>query len=97
MRLIREVVVFDAADLNAESAFWASVLGGQVVEDEACHSVIDAAGNWRIGVQLAPKHVPPGWPHGIPQQVLPSSAVTEHQTQRRKMARGATAPAPATP
>jgi uncharacterized glyoxalase superfamily protein PhnB len=31
--------------------------------------VIDAAGEWRIGVQLAPNHIPPDWPHGNPQQV----------------------------
>jgi hypothetical protein len=69
MRLIRTVVVFDAADLPAESAFWAGILGGYVFEDETFHSVIDAAGEWRIGVQLAPKHVPPHWPDGAPQQV----------------------------
>ncbi|MFA1547580.1 VOC family protein [Actinomadura chokoriensis] len=69
MNMVRQVIVFDAADLHAESAFWAGVLGGHVLEDAEWHSVIDAAGEWRIGVQLAPNHVPPGWPHGIPQQV----------------------------
>ncbi len=69
MRIVRDVIVFDAADLHAESAFWAGILGGRVFEDEAWHSVVDAAGNWRIGVQLAPNHVPPDWPHGTPQQV----------------------------
>ncbi|WP_161952590.1 VOC family protein [Actinoplanes sp. TFC3] len=69
MRLIRTVVVFDAADLAAESAFWAGMLGGHVFEDETFHSVIDAVGEWRIGVQLAPEHVPPDWPDGAPQQV----------------------------
>jgi hypothetical protein len=65
---VREVIVFDAANLQAESAFWAGILGGHVFEDEAWHSVIDAAGQWRIGVQLAPNHVPPDWPDGTPQQ-----------------------------
>jgi hypothetical protein len=69
MEMVRQVVVFDAADLTAESAFWAGILGGQVFEDESWHSVIDAAGQWRIGVQLVPNHVPPDWPHGSPQQV----------------------------
>src|SRR4051794_36272611 len=69
MNMVRQVVVFDAADLHAESAFWAGILGGQVFEDDDWHSVIDAAGEWRIGVQLAPNHVPPDWPHGTPQQV----------------------------
>jgi hypothetical protein len=67
METVRQVVVFDAADLDSESAFWAGILGGHVFADEAWHSVIDAAGQWRIGVQLAPNHVPPDWPHGNPQ------------------------------
>ena len=69
MKLVREVIVFDAADLHAESAFWAGLLEGHVFEDETWHSVIDSAGEWRIGVQLAPDHVPPDWPHGDQQQV----------------------------
>lgn len=69
VKLVREVIVFDAADLHAESTFWAGLLGGHVFEDEAWHSVIDSAGEWRIGVQLAPDHAPPDWPHGTPQQV----------------------------
>jgi hypothetical protein len=69
MEMVRQVIVFDAADLHAESAFWAGILGGHVFEDDDWHSVIDAAGEWRIGVQLAPNHVPPDWPHGSPQQV----------------------------
>ena len=69
MMTVREVIVFDAADLHAESAFWAGILGGRVFEDETWHTVIDAAGEWRVGVQLAPDHVPPDWPHGTPQQL----------------------------
>ena len=69
MRTIRTVVVFDAADLGAESRFWAGMLGGHVFEDDQWHSVIDADREWRIGVQLAPNHVRPEWPHGSPQQV----------------------------
>jgi hypothetical protein len=69
MDTIRTVVVLDAADLHAESAFWAGLLDGHVFEDDTFHSVVDAAGEWRIGVQLAPEHVPPDWPDGAPQQV----------------------------
>jgi hypothetical protein len=69
MNVVRQVVVFDAADVHAESVFWAGMLGGQVLEDDAWHTVIDAAGEWRIGIQLAPDHVPPDWPHGTAQQV----------------------------
>ena len=69
MDLVRSVVVFDAADLSGESTFWAALLDGHVLEDEAFHCVIDSSGQWRIGVQLAPGHVPPDWPDGAPQQV----------------------------
>ena len=71
MKITRQVIVFDAADLAAESSFWAGVLGGRVIadDDDGWHSVLDADGQWRIGVQLAPNHVPPEWPHGAPQQV----------------------------
>lgn len=69
MKLMRPVVVFDAADMAAESAFWAGMLGGRVVTDDTWHSVFDADGRWVIGVQFAPDHVPPDWPEGNPQQV----------------------------
>lgn len=69
-RFIRQVVVFDAADVATESAFWAAMLRGLVIDDDACfHVVIDADQQWRIGVQLAPDHRPPEWPDGNPQQV----------------------------
>lgn len=70
MEMVRQVVVFDAAEIGAESAFWAAVLGGHVFEgDERFHCVFDGSGQWRIGVQLAPDHRPPEWPDGAPQQV----------------------------
>lgn len=70
MKLVRHVTVFDAADVGAESSFWASLLDGRVVDDDPeFHCVIDADGLWVIGVQHAPDHVPPDWPDGAPQQV----------------------------
>lgn len=69
MDLVRSVVVLDAADIQTESAFWAGVLGGHVFAGAAFDSVVDATGEWRVGVQLAPQHVPPEWPDGSPQQV----------------------------
>jgi hypothetical protein len=66
---VRSVVVFDASDVRAESEFWAGMLDGHVFVGDTFHSVIDAAGEWRIGVQLAPEHVAPDWPDGAPQQV----------------------------
>ena len=69
MEIARQVVVFDAADLDAESKFWARMLGGRVFRDQRWHTVFDAHDRWVIGVQLAPDHVPPEWPDGVPQQV----------------------------
>jgi hypothetical protein len=69
MEIIRRVVVLDASDIAAESAFWAGMLGGRVLADDEFHSVIDADDRWAMGVQLAPNHVPPDWPDGEPQQV----------------------------
>jgi predicted enzyme related to lactoylglutathione lyase len=68
MRINHQVVVFDAADLTAESAFWVGVLGGEVHADDDWH-MIYADGQPQVGVQLAPDHVPPEWPDGTPQQV----------------------------
>jgi hypothetical protein len=69
MDMVRQVVVFDAADVEAESTFWAAIVGGHVIRDEGFYCVVDASGDWRIGVQLAPNHVRPEWPDGAPQQV----------------------------
>jgi hypothetical protein len=33
MDVKHRMIVFDAADIDAESAFWAGLLGGAVVED----------------------------------------------------------------
>lgn len=69
MRLQRHVVVLDAADIDTVSTFWARMLGGRVYADETFHCVLDAAGRWLLGVQLAPDHVQPDWPHGNSQQI----------------------------
>ncbi len=68
MRIKRQIIVFDAADINAESAFWAGLLGGTVIAEDDWHSVV-VDGEWQLGVQLAPNHVPPDWPDGAPQQM----------------------------
>ena len=52
MKLVRNVIVFDAADLTAESALWAGILGSHVFEDEAWHSFIDAAGSGGLACSL---------------------------------------------
>lgn len=64
------VVARDAAELEPMSTVWAGVFGGTVDVDDDWHMVMDADGVPRIGVQLAPDHVPPTWPDGtVPQQV----------------------------
>jgi catechol 2,3-dioxygenase-like lactoylglutathione lyase family enzyme len=69
MRIVHQVVVFDAADLVAESGFWAGVLDGTVDAEPDWHMVyVDGAP--RVGVQLAPDHVAPGWPDGAPPQQI---------------------------
>jgi catechol 2,3-dioxygenase-like lactoylglutathione lyase family enzyme len=69
MDIARQIIVFDTADLEAESTFWAGVLGGRVDTDADWHTVFDAAGEPRVAAQLAPGHVAPDWPDGAPQQV----------------------------
>lgn len=68
MRINHQVFVFDAPDLAAESSFWAGLLGGTVDAGDDWHMVF-VDGQPRVGVQLAPDHVPPDWPDGTPQQI----------------------------
>jgi predicted enzyme related to lactoylglutathione lyase len=68
MKIAYQVVVFDAAELAPESSFWAGVLGGTVDAEDDWHMVL-VNGAPRVGIQLAPNHVPPDWPRGSPQQI----------------------------
>lgn len=68
MHIGRTQIVFDAADIDAESAFWAGLLGGHVDKDDDWHNVRSTEGP-EISVQLAPNHRPPEWPDGLPQQI----------------------------
>jgi hypothetical protein len=69
MRILRRVIVIDARDIEAEGAFWAGILGGSVHRDDDWHSIV-VDGEWVMGVQLAPNHVPPQWPTGDQQQQI---------------------------
>jgi len=69
VKINHQVVVLDAADLSAESSFWAGVLGGTVDAEADWHMVV-VDGEPRVGVQLAPEHVPPDWPDGSPPQQI---------------------------
>jgi predicted enzyme related to lactoylglutathione lyase len=63
------MIVFKAADLGAESAFWAGLLDGTVQTGDRWHHVwIDST--WQIGVQLAPGHLPPTWPDDVSSQQI---------------------------
>jgi predicted enzyme related to lactoylglutathione lyase len=68
MKITSQVVVFDTADLTAESSFWAGVLGGTVDAEDDWH-MVTVDGSARVGVQLAPDHVLPQWPDGAPQKI----------------------------
>jgi hypothetical protein len=52
VKINHQVVVFNAADLNAESTFWARLLGGTVDAEDDWHMVL-LKGKPRVGVQLA--------------------------------------------
>jgi hypothetical protein len=67
VKVIRRVVVFDASDIEAESAFWAGLLDGEVHRDDDWHSIV-VDGEWVMGVQRAPNHLAPQWPSGGQQQ-----------------------------
>ena len=68
VRITRQIIVFDTADLAAESRFWAGLLDGDVEAEDDWHTV-SVGGEPRLGFQLAPDHVPPRWPDGQPQQI----------------------------
>jgi hypothetical protein len=71
MDISRPVVVFDAADMDAESSFWSAILGGtvQIGETEDDWHSVDVHGNTQLAVQLSPEHIAPDWPNGTPQQI----------------------------
>ena len=69
VKINHRVVVFDTDDLDAESRFWAGVFGGTVDAEDDWHMVL-VDGEPRVGVQLAPNHVPPEWPDGGPPQQI---------------------------
>ena len=68
MNIRHRITVLDAADIAGESAFWASVLGGEI-EAESDWQAITVDGKPALAVQLAPDHRAPQWPDGLPQQM----------------------------
>ncbi|MFF1571485.1 VOC family protein [Leifsonia sp. NPDC058292] len=68
MNILRQIVVFDTADLAKESSFWAGLLGGTVEAEDDWHTVL-VDGHSQMGFQLAPNHERPEWPDGPQQQI----------------------------
>ena len=68
MKIKRTITVFDTADLDAESSFWARILNGTVNAEDDWHTV-SVDGTPKLGFQLAPNHIRPDWPDGQPQQL----------------------------
>lgn len=77
MKIKYQVVVFDAADLTAESSFWAGVLDGTVDAEDDWHMVM-VNEEPQVGVQLAPDHVAPDWPNGTPKQQIHLDLWVDH-------------------
>jgi predicted enzyme related to lactoylglutathione lyase len=69
VKIRHQVIVFDAADVDAEAAFWAGALDGDIDVDSGWRMVI-VDGEPHVGVQHAPDHVPPDWPAGSPKQQI---------------------------
>lgn len=61
-------LVVDAGELESESSFWHRLLGGSITRAET-HHFLQVDGLPVIVVQHAPRHVPPQWPDGPPQQI----------------------------
>ena len=61
-------VVIDAAEIEAESAFWHRLLGGSLHRTPT-HHFLQAPGLPVLVVQSAPEHVAPNWPGGTSPQM----------------------------
>jgi predicted enzyme related to lactoylglutathione lyase len=67
MDIKHRVVVFDASDMETESAFWAALVGGTVEKNDVWHMIfVDSAPV--LAVQQTSDHQPPQWPVGQQQQ-----------------------------
>ena len=96
MKISRQIVVFDAADLAAESTFWAGLLGGTVQAEDDWHT-LSVEGKSHMAFQLAPDHVQPNWPDGEPQQIHMDLYVEDiRSAQKEALALGARMLKPAT-
>jgi hypothetical protein len=86
-----KTVVLDAADMDAEAAFWSAVLDIPIVWRGDDWTTLEGRGV-RLAVQLAPDHVPPQWPDPAhPQQLHLDVHVEDIDVaERQVLALGAT-------
>ncbi|GAA3615045.1 VOC family protein [Nonomuraea rosea] len=68
MNISLSAVIIDAAEPEAESAFWHRLLGGTIAKT-ATHHFLRADGFPVFVIQRAPGQVPPAWPQGDSQQM----------------------------
>ncbi|GAA3577891.1 VOC family protein [Amycolatopsis ultiminotia] len=61
-------LVLDAAEPDAESAFWHRLLGGSLSTTDS-HHFLQVEGMPVLVVQRVPGHLPPDWPDGGDQQM----------------------------
>ena len=85
LRFIRHVVVFDAADIDAESSFWAGMFDGRVFADDRFHAVVDAAASGSSASNSLPITCHPIGPTGMPSRCLSisTSTITGRPTHER--------------
>ena len=79
MKIKRTIVVFDAADLDAVSSFWARLLGGTVEAEDDWH-MISVDGQPSVGMMGMPENMPPH----VPSYWMPYFQVTDLDASTEK-------------
>ncbi|WP_377273818.1 VOC family protein [Peterkaempfera sp. SMS 1(5)a] len=82
MSITLSSVIIDAAEIEAEGAFWHRLLGGSIHRTPT-HHFIQAPGLPVLVVQSALEHVAPNWPDGTSQQMHLDFAVENLATADR--------------
>lgn len=67
MRIAHLTFVLDAADADAESSFWATVLEARPTASAERHR-IEFHGHSPAAIDVTSDHQPPDWPFGMPRQ-----------------------------
>lgn len=81
------MVVLDAPDVRGLSGFYAGLAGWEEVYSDDRWITLTTDDGWRIGLQLAPDHVPPQWPNQAhPQQAHLDLRVPDLDAARMKAA-----------